>query len=155
MTFQIHALPKAQFESLFDLDDAELAKRGMLRVTAESEPGYPCRVSLQDAKIGEELILLNYQHLEGNTPYAASHAIYVRKDAQQVHLKPGQVPQVLSSRLLSVRGFNQQKLMVAADVIGGQELATKLEALFLNADIDVVHVHNAKQGCFAAKATRQ
>ena len=155
MTFQIHALPKAQFESLFDLDDAELAKRGMLRVTAESEPGYPCRVSLQDAKIGEELILLNYQHLEGNTPYAASHAIYVRKDAQQAHLKPGQVPQVLSSRLLSVRGFNQHNLMVEADVVSGQELATKLEALFLNADIDVVHVHNAKQGCFAAKATRQ
>ena len=63
MPFQIHALPKAQFEDLFDLHDVELERRGMLRVTADSEPGYPCRVSLQDAKVGEELILLNYQHL--------------------------------------------------------------------------------------------
>lgn len=155
MPFQIHALPKAQFEDLFDLHDVELERRGMLRVTADSEPGYPCRVSLQDAKVGEELILLNYQHLEGNTPYAASHAIYVRKDAQQAHMKPGQVPQVLSSRLLSVRAFNRQNLMVEADVIDGQDLATTLEVLLSNADVDVVYLHNAKQGCFAAKATRR
>lgn len=155
MTFQIHALPKTSFEDLFDLADAELQKRGVLRVTADSEPGYPCRVSLQDAKVGEELILLNYQHLEGNTPYAASHAIYVRKNAIQAQMMPGQIPEVLSRRLLSVRGFNRQKLMVEADVVDGQNLAMKLKALFLNIDVDVVHVHNAKQGCFAAKVTRQ
>lgn len=91
----------------------------MLRVTADSEPDYPCRVSLEDAKVGEELILMNYQHLDGKTPYASSHAIYVRKDAQQAQMKPGQVPQVLSRRLLSIRGFNQQNLMIKADVIDG------------------------------------
>lgn len=155
MTFQIHALPKASFEDLFGLADAELKEKGMLRVTADSEPGYPCRVSLQDAKVGEELILLNYQHLDGNTPYAASHAIYVRKNASQARMMPGQIPKVLSSRLLSVRGFNQQKLIVEADVIDGQDLAMKLEALFSNVQVDIVHVHNAKQGCFAAAVTRQ
>jgi hypothetical protein len=155
MTFQIHALPKTLFEDLFGLTDAGLQKRGMLMVTADSEPGYPCRVSLQDAKIGVELILHNYQHLEGNTPYAASHAIYVRKNATQAQMMPGQIPEVLSRRLLSVRGFNRQKLMVDADVICGQDLAMRLEALFSNSDVDFVHVHNAKPGCFAPKVTRQ
>jgi Protein of unknown function (DUF1203) len=155
MTFQIHALPKTLFEDLFALPDADLEKMGMLRVRAESEPGYPCRVSLQDARVGEELILLNYQHLSGKSPYAASHAIYVRKDARQAQVKPGEVPEVLSSRLLSVRGFNRQQLMVEADVIDGQDLAAKLETLFSNIEVDIVHIHNAKQGCFAAKATRQ
>jgi Protein of unknown function (DUF1203) len=155
MTFQIHALPKTPFEELFGLTDSELEMRGMHRVIATSEPGYPCRVSLQDAKVGEELLLLNYQHLDGNTPYAASHAIYVRRNAKQARMMPGQIPEVLSRRLLSVRGFNRQKLMVEADVIDGQDLATRLKALFSNVDVDVVHVHNAKQGCFAAKVTRQ
>jgi hypothetical protein len=155
MTFQIHALPKTAFEDLFGLTDAELKNRGMLRVIADSEPGYPCRVSLQDAKVGEELILMNYQNLDGNTPYAASHAIYVRKNATQAQMMPGQIPEVLSRRLLSVRGFNRQKLLVEADVTCGQDLAMKLKALFSNVDVDFVHVHNAKQGCFAAKVTRQ
>ena len=155
MTFQIHALPKTLFEDLFGVTDAELQKRGMIRVTATSEPGYPCRVSLQDAKVGEEPILLNYQHLDGSTPYAASHAIYVRKNATQVQMMPGQIPEMLSSRLLSVRGFNRQNMMVEADVIEGQDLAARLRALFSNVDVDVVHVRNAKHGCFAAKVTRK
>jgi hypothetical protein len=91
----------------------------MLRVTADSEPGYPCRVSLEGAKFGEELILLKYQHLQGNIPDAARQVICVRKNAQQAQMRPGQVPEVLFRRLLSDRGFNQQNLMVEADVIDG------------------------------------
>ena len=154
MSFKIHSLPKAPFEELFGLSDADLKNQSILRVIANSEPGFPCRVSLEDAKVGEELILLNYQHLEGATPYAASHAIYVRKDAVQAEVEVGEVPVVLSSRLMSVRGFNKQDLMVEADVVQGGKLAEKLEELFANIDIEFVHIHNAKQGCFAAMATR-
>lgn len=154
MTFQIHALSELAFTALFELTDAELTEKGMQRVIASSDPGFPCRVSLQDAAVGDELILFNYQHLDGNTPYAASHAIYVRRNAKQANLLPGRVPEVLSRRLLSLRGFNRSKLMVEADVIDGQELAAKLTAMFSNAEIDMVQVHNAKQGCFAASATR-
>lgn len=155
MSFQIHSLPKAPFEELFTLSDADLKNLNILRVTADSEPGFPCRVSLKDAKVGEELLLINYQHLEGATPYAASHAIYVRKDAVQADLEVGEIPKVLSNRLMSVRGFNGLDLMVEADVIEGSKLAEKLEDLFANIEIEFVHIHNAKQGCFAATATRQ
>jgi hypothetical protein len=143
MTFQIHALPDAPFADLFHLPDADLRAKGMRRVIADSKPGFPCRVSLQDADIGDELLLLNYCHVEGNTPYAASHAIYVRKGQQQARPLAGTVPDVLATRLLSVRAFDDNKLMVAADVIDGQKLA-----------VAVIHVHNAKQGCFAATVTR-
>jgi hypothetical protein len=43
---------------------------------------------------------------------------------------------------------------VEADVVEGGKLAEKLEELFANIDIEFVHIHNAKQGCFAAMATR-
>jgi hypothetical protein len=154
MTFQIHALPDALFAGLFRLPDDDLRARGMRRVIADSNPGFPCRVSLQDADIGEELLLLNYRHLDGNTPYAASHAIYVRKGAQQAQPLPDSVPAVLSMRLLSVRGFDDQGLMVTADVVDGKQLSATLTAFFANAAIAVIHVHNARQGCFAARVTR-
>lgn len=154
MTFQIHALPKTAFEDLFSLSDADLSKRNIVQVKADTEPGFPCRVSLEDAKVGEELILLNYQHLDADTPYAAAHAIYVRKTAQQAHIDVGYVPDVLARRVLSLRGFDRQQMMVDADVVDGADLAKSLHDLFENDAIAFVHIHNAKQGCFAAMATR-
>ena len=77
MSFRITGLPAEQFQSLFAMSDAELAQRQARRVTADG-PGYPCRVSLTDAAPGDELILLHYQHQDADTPFRASHAIYVR-----------------------------------------------------------------------------
>lgn len=154
MTFQINPLPKSDFDGLFDLTDEELSKRRAFRVTARTYPGYPCRISLADAEIGEDLILLNYQHLAGSSPYAASHAIYVRKDVQEAWPAPGEVPEVLSRRLLSVRGFDAQDLIAVADVIEGVDLKAKLDEMFADPAIVFVDVHNAMPGCFAARATR-
>lgn len=154
MPFQIHALAADQFSHLFSLSDADLAAMDARRVTADSSPGFPCRVSLADAAVGETLILLNYQHIPHGSPYAASHAIYVREDAMQATPEIGCVPEVLERRLLSVRGFDEQMIMQDADVVVGRELGQTLTQLFENLEITEVHIHNAKQGCFAAKATR-
>ena len=154
MPFQIHALAVDQFSNLFDLSDAELAAMDAQRVTANNSPGFPCRVSLADAAVGETLILLNYQHIPLGSPYAASHAIYVRQKAKQADLEVGYVPDVLAHRLLSVRGFDGQMMMQDADVVAGHDLDKTLIRLFENPSISEVHIHNAKQGCFAAKATR-
>jgi Protein of unknown function (DUF1203) len=154
MTFQIHALPYADFAPLFAADDKALHSIGIRRIVADAKPGFPCRVSLQDAEVGDELLLLNYQHLQGNTPYAASHAIYVRKNADQAQPMPDSVPTCLSTRLLSVRAFDSDKQMVTADVIDGADLAACLRDLFTNETIDFIHLHHARQGCFAASVSR-
>ena len=154
MTFQIMPLPETEFKGLFDLSDAELEARNAIRVTANAKPGFPCRVSLADAEPGESLVLLNYQHLSGDTPYAASHAIYVREGAIAARPKPGDVPDMLRLRLLSVRGFNAEKLMIVADVVEGPELQAKLDEMFADPNVSFIDVHYAMRGCFAAKATR-
>lgn len=154
MTFQIHALPMAPFQPLFDLSDQELKTKGACRVIADTNPGFPCRVSLQDAAPGETLILTNYRHLNGPTPYAASHAIYVRHSATQAQPKPDEVPTVLSSRLLSIRAFDANQMMQTADVVKGTTLAEALHRMFENPAITFIDIHNARQGCYAAKATR-
>ena len=53
-SFQISALPLETFAPFFDLDDTALAARGARRYVATKKPGFPCRVSLEDAEEGEE-----------------------------------------------------------------------------------------------------
>jgi hypothetical protein len=51
--FQISPLPHRQFSHLFGKMDEELAAIGIVAMTADSKPGFPCRVSLRDAEPGD------------------------------------------------------------------------------------------------------
>src|ERR1700752_479309 len=62
--FTVRGLSPEPFQALFDLSDDELEKRRAKRYVADSTPGFPCRVSLQDAEPGEEVILTNFVHLD-------------------------------------------------------------------------------------------
>lgn len=154
MSFQIQALPETLFSKLFSLTDAELESRHAKRVLVGETPGFPCRVSLADAQIGETVLLLNYEHQPNDTPYRATHAIFVREGVSQATPAPGEVPDALASRLLSVRGFNRAHDMIDADVVNGTAVAERIDRLFENPDIDYIHLHNARPGCFAASVTR-
>ncbi len=154
MTFQIHALPADDFAPLFDLSDDELAARNAIRTTVKSTPGYPCRVSMKDADFGETVILTNHQHQPANSPYQSSHAVYVTKGAAQATPEAGEVPDMIRSRLLSLRMFSAADMIVDGDVFDGAELGERLTRAFDNKDVAYAHIHFAKHGCFAGKATR-
>ncbi|OYU16369.1 MAG: hypothetical protein CFE37_01445 [Alphaproteobacteria bacterium PA4] len=154
MAFQIHALDPSPYAPLFGLNEQQLAVHNARRVIATSNPGFPCRVSLADAAVGESLLLVNHQHLRGSTPYAASHAIYIREAAEPARIAPNSVPEVLLRRLLSVRAYDAASMMLDADVVDGRSLAPMLDALFARDDVAFIHLHNARPGCFAASVTR-
>ncbi|OWU85622.1 hypothetical protein ATO6_01435 [Oceanicola sp. 22II-s10i] len=154
MTFQIEALPYDAFAPLFALDDMALADAGARRMTVDHKPGFPCRVSLQDAEVGETVILVNHTHLDLGSPYDARHAVFVRQDAPQAAPVAGEVPEVLHHRLLSLRAFDAGGMMIAADVVEGAEVAARLDAMFGATDVSFIDIHNAKPGCFAARARR-
>ena len=67
--FQISALPRDDFEKLFSLDDQSLANLGAKRYIADTKPGFPCRVSLEDAEPGERVILVPFVHQPADSPY--------------------------------------------------------------------------------------
>ena len=154
MTFQISALDREQFSHLFGQDDDVLSKNGVQRVVADSDCGFPCRVSLKDAAAGESLLLLNYEHQPADTPYRSSHAIFVREQASEAMPAINEIPEVLSKRLLSVRAFDRSGMMIDADVVEGQHLAALIERLFDNESADYLHIHNARPGCYAALVSR-
>ena len=50
MTFQIAALPRSRFAPLWALTDEELARMGARSCVVTVKPGFPRRVSLEDAE---------------------------------------------------------------------------------------------------------
>ena len=154
MSFQISGLPVAPFAPLFGLSDADLAKHAIVRHTADKSPGFPCRVSLRDAEPGETLLLLNYEHLAVASPYRSSHAIYVLEHAEEARVAVNEVPEVLRRRLLSLRAFDKQGMMLDADVADGRDIEPLIERMLELRDVEYLHVHNAKPGCFAARVDR-
>ena len=154
MSFQIKALDHRQFAAYFDMSDHELAARLAVRRTATAKPGYPCRVSLADAEIDDQLILVNYQHQPDASPYRAAHAISVRRGVEQVHPAIDEVPHLFRSRMLSLRAFDNQALIVAADLVDGNDLGQALDRMLLDRTIASIHIHYAKFRCYAACAER-
>lgn len=154
MAYRIHGLPPAAFADLIGLDDAALAERGALRVTATSKPGFPCRVSLDDAEPGESLILLNHVSNDAATPYRSAHAIYVRESAAQAACYENALPPVFENRPLSLRGFDAEGMLRGALLALPGEADTKIRELFDRPEIETIHAHNAAHGCFAARIER-
>ncbi|HZF35946.1 MAG TPA: DUF1203 domain-containing protein [Candidatus Angelobacter sp.] len=153
MGFRVTGLPAEQFAGLFSLSDQELAARGAVRRIADAKPGYPCRVSLTDAEPGQEVILTHFEHHPVDSPFRASHAIYVRK-GEETYEAVDQVPEQLRLRLLSVRAFDEKGMLVGADVVDGKQLEGVIDRLFEDDRADYLHVHYAKPGCYAARIER-
>jgi hypothetical protein len=152
--FRIVGLSLAQFKPLFSLDDNELAQKGARRLTVNAKPGFPCRVSLQDAEIGERVILVPFVHHDVQSPYRAFGPIFVRETAKEVKLTPGEIPEVVRSRVLSVRAYDRDGMMADASVIAGADLKSCIETLFADPKISYFHLHNAGAGCYSCKVER-
>lgn len=155
MTFCITALTLAPFLPLFALDDHALLARGARRMVADTPHSAPCRVSLADAEPGEALVLLNHHHLDhAASPYRSGGPIFVREIAAEARPVPGEIPDVLGRRLLSVRAYDADWMMLDADVVDGRDLNGRLTDWFATAGVARIHLHTARRGCFMASAER-
>lgn len=152
--FQVQPLPRSRFSHLFGLTDEALLRQGAQRCIVDAMPGYPCRVSLRDASVGERVILLHFEHHRVNGPYRASGAIYVRELAEDAAFGVGEVPEMLLRRPQSLRAYGANGCLLAADVHDGAEVPVALHRLFANDNIAYVHAHNARPGCFNCNFVR-
>ena len=154
MTYSICGLAPASFTSLFSLSDAELAACGAVRVTASADRGFPCRVSLEDAHAGEQLILLHHTSHDVATPYRSSYAIYVRENAPSSAPFVDCTPPVFEGRPLGLRGFGEDGMLKDARLAVPGEADAAIRSLFADPQIAYIHAHNAAPGCFAARIDR-
>ncbi|MBI1406117.1 MAG: DUF1203 domain-containing protein [Caulobacter sp.] len=154
MPFTVTGLSPGAFRPLFGLSEAELAERGVRRVKVDAPASAPCRVTLEDAEPGESVLLLNHEHLPVDSPYRSCHAIYVRETARETAVVKGALPLALHRRLLAIRAFDRDDMMVEAEVIEGREAAPLIEAWLADDRVAYLHAHYARRGCFAARIDR-
>jgi hypothetical protein len=148
VSFQAKALPASRFAHLWTLTDAELRAIGAERQVADAQPGYPCRISLQDAAVGERVILLHFEHHPVAGPYRAAGPIFIREHARETAFGPGEIPGMLLCRPLSLRVYDATGRMLSATVTEGPAIRATLEGCFDDPAVAYVHAHNARPGCF-------
>ncbi|MEA1013804.1 DUF1203 domain-containing protein [Sphingosinicella sp. LY1275] len=152
--YRIEGLSPDAFEPLVGLPDARLAERGVMRVTADAKPGFPCRVTLEDAEPGESLLLLNHVSHDVATPYRTAYAIYVRERARAPTSFEDSLPPVFAGRTLSLRGFDRSGMLRGAVLALPGEAEARIKELLERPEIATIHVHNAAYGCFVARVER-
>jgi hypothetical protein len=155
MSFIIRGLDPAAFRPLFGLDDEALAARGVIAKIADKKPGFPCRISLEDAEPGERVLLLNFESHKAATPYRSAYAIYVREIAANAAEYRDELPPIMRKRPIALRIFDAGGMLIGADLgRDGAETRAKIEAIFERPAATYVHAHNAMHGCFAAEVRR-
>lgn len=152
--FKLEALNHLDFEYLNDLSETELAENHIKKMKVDKFPGFPCRITLEDAGIGEMVFLLNYDFHNVNSPYRASGPVFVRANQLTKTYAQNEIPVMFNHRLLSIRGYSKDAMMVVADVSEGKFLKDKLLQILENPNIEYIHLHNAKPGCFNCTVKR-
>lgn len=152
--FRFTALEASLFVPLFSLSDEELERRNVRRMTADAFPGFPCRVSLQDAAVGEQVLLLPFEHHAAASPYRSSGPIYVRTNAVTAVPEKNEVPVMFRHRRLSLRSYDAAGMMTEACVTEGAVLEQDILRLFGRSAVENLHVHNAGPGCFNCSVRR-
>lgn len=154
MSFRITGLDAQPFTHLFGLSDEELARHNAKRYVADAKPGFPCRITLEDAEPGETLLLVPYAHQTAQTAYASKGPIFVRERLAPRAERHDEIPEQLKVRLISLRAYDQQGMMRDADVAEGKDLKPLIERLLANEDVAYLHAHFARRGCYAALIKR-
>src|SRR5690606_12456117 len=102
---------------------------------------------------GEAVLLVNYTHQPGETPYRQQGPIFIREGGQRFDAR-GRAAPALARRMLSLRGFDETHMMIEAELTPGAEAATVIARMFANPSTAYIHAHYAVRGCYAALIER-
>ena len=155
MPFRVSGLNPEPFCHLYGLSEAQLLAQGARRYTVDKTPGFPDRIELRDLAPGETALLVNYTHQAADTPYRASHAIFVREGAQKCVSVIEEIPEVMQRRMLSLRAFDAAHMMVDATLVDGRQARETVERLLSNDSVAYIQAHYAQRGCYAARIERE
>ena len=137
--FQILPIPTEAYVHLLPLTEKELALHQAVRQMVTAKPGFPCRNTLCDADIGEEVILFPYSHHSVDGPYQSSGPVYIHPFAPAAAPKKNEIPLMLTLRDQSLRAYNANGMMINAKVVKGPETETVLSQIFRQPEVVEVH----------------
>ncbi len=154
MTYRITGLDPAPFRRFWGASDTTLADHGILRKRVDTSPGFPDRITMEDAPLGAHVLLMGHVSQPAATPYRARHAIFVLEGAEDAFEATDTLPPAMLRRPQSLRAFDADGMMRIADIAEGPAIADLIERFFDDPKVAEIHAHNARQGCFMARITR-
>lgn len=78
----------------------------------------------------------------------------MRRGVQRRTLAIGEVPPYVTRRLISVRAYDIDHMMIDAGVCDGTLVGQEISRRFDNEHVAYIHLHNAKRGCYSCRADR-
>ncbi len=124
------------------------------RVRVEAQPGYPCRVSLEDAPVGTEVLLLSHSPFAGPSAYREVGPIFARPNAHPARLAPNELPAAVRARQVSVRAYDRREHMIDAVIAEGEDCGTTIQTFLADPSVAFVHLRAVATGCFLCRADR-
>ncbi|MFL5318740.1 MAG: DUF1203 domain-containing protein [Myxococcaceae bacterium] len=122
---------------------------------AKDKPGFPCRACLRDAEVGERLLLCSFTPFVKPGPYRAIGPVFLHERSCDPFIDRGEVPEILRTRLVSLRAYDDREELRSAEVVdGGLALIEQATAMFSDPRIHHIDVHLARPGCFACRLER-
>lgn len=88
------------------------------------------------------------------SPYTVPSPIYIHRTPCAKYQCNGSVPEQQRKRLVAVRAYDAEQMMVGCAVVQGEELAGKARELFEDEGVKFLFVYYAGPGCFAVRIDR-
>jgi hypothetical protein len=80
-------------------------------------------------------------------------AIFVREN-EEAYDRVDEVPEQLRRRMLAVRAFDGNAMMLGFELVDGRDLEAAIERLLRLPQAAYLHIHFAAPGCYAARVDR-
>jgi hypothetical protein len=124
-------------------------------VLPEDDGGsFPVRCCLSEEPAAEQVLLLSVKPPSAESPYAARSPVYIHRDACAGREPAGQVPEILATRRLSLRGYDDRHMITGTAVIEGSEVEREAAAMLADERTAYVFAHFAGPGCYACRIDR-
>lgn len=154
MNYIVEGLSPEPFQHLFGMTDEALEQHNVKRCVCNKEHSFPDRVSMRDLDIGETALLLNHTSMDKETPYKASHAIFIKEELQSPYKAENEIPDVMYRRMLSLRAFDKDGMIIHAGLASGDDIEQTIKTMLLDPEVEHIDAHNAGRGCFSGRISR-
>lgn len=127
-----------------------------IRRVAATAGGAPCRHCLRDAQAGDMMLLGSYNLLAPLGIYWTPSPIFVHADACARYDAADDVPEIVRTRLVSVRAYDRddQCLYDLGQAVQGTAVDPFLTRAIGDARTKFVNIHTAKPGCLLCRMER-
>ena len=129
---------------------------GTADIWVAEEPRLPCRHCLEEAPLHRKVLLISYQPLQLQTPYAGRGPVFICADDCVPFGERGRVPEIVASRHINLRAYSASGRMIYAHsrLAKGEDAGQEIESMLKDGEVAEVHAHTALHGCFLCKFVR-